>query len=121
MSNPTVGILMGSLSDRDVMMGAASVLDELGISWEMKVRSAHRTPAESLEYAQTAQDRGVKVLICGAGMAAHLAGVMAAESLLHVIGVPIGASLGGLDEPIVCIRAIPLSFKSLDTTLKYLL
>jgi phosphoribosylamine--glycine ligase len=107
MSNPSVGILMGSLSDRDVMLGATSVLDSLGISWEMKVRSAHRTPAESLEYARTAQERGLQVLICGAGMAAHLAGVMAAESLLPVIGVPIDASLGGLDALLATVQMPP--------------
>ena len=107
MSNPSVGILMGSLSDRDVMLGATSVLDQLDISWEMKVRSAHRTPAESLEYARTAQERGLQVLICGAGMAAHLAGVMAAESLLPVIGVPIDASLGGLDALLATVQMPP--------------
>ncbi len=107
MSNPSVGILMGSLSDRDVMLGATSVLDSLDISWEMKVRSAHRTPAESLEYAGTAQERGLQVLICGAGMAAHLAGVMAAESLLPVIGVPIDASLGGLDALLATVQMPP--------------
>ncbi len=107
MSHPSVGILMGSLSDRDVMLGATSVLDSLDISWEMKVRSAHRTPAESLEYARTAQERGLQVLICGAGMAAHLAGVMAAESLLPVIGVPINASLGGLDALLATVQMPP--------------
>ena len=107
MSHPSVGILMGSLSDRDVMLGATSVLDSLDISWEMKVRSAHRTPAESLEYARTAQERGLQVLICGAGMAAHLAGVMAAESLPPVIGVPINASLGGLDALLATVQMPP--------------
>jgi len=89
------------------MLGATSVLDSLDISWEMKVRSAHRTPAESLEYARTAQERGLQVLICGAGMAAHLAGVMAAESLLPVIGVPINASLGGLDALLATVQMPP--------------
>ena len=107
MTTPRVGILMGSLSDKDVMMGAVDVLDELGVEWELKVRSAHRTPAETLDYARKAQDRGVQVLIAGAGMAAHLAGVLAAESLLPVIGVPIGASLGGFDALLATVQMPP--------------
>ena len=107
MTTPRVGILMGSLSDKDVMMGAVDVLDELGVEWELKIRSAHRTPAETLDYARKAQDRGVQVLIAGAGMAAHLAGVLAAESLLPVIGVPIGASLGGFDALLATVQMPP--------------
>ncbi|MEE2752157.1 MAG: 5-(carboxyamino)imidazole ribonucleotide mutase [Myxococcota bacterium] len=107
MSTPRVGILMGSLSDKDVMMGAVEVLNDFGIEWEMKVRSAHRTPEQTLDYARSAQDRGVQVLIAGAGMAAHLAGVLAAESLLPVIGVPIAASLGGFDSLLATVQMPP--------------
>ena len=107
MSTPQVGILMGSLSDKDGMMGAVDVLDDFGIEWEMKVRSAHRTPEQTLDYARSAQDRGIQVLIAGAGMAAHLAGVLAAESLLPVIGVPIGASLGGFDALLATVQMPP--------------
>jgi len=89
------------------MEGATSVLDELGIRWELRIRSAHRTPHQSLAYARGAEARGVKVLICGAGMAAHLAGVMAAESALPVIGVPIGASLLGLDALLATVQMPP--------------
>jgi len=89
------------------MMGAVAVLDELGIDWEMKVRSAHRTPEQTLDYARSAQERGIQVLIAGAGMAAHLAGVLAAESLLPVIGVPIGASLGGFDALLATVQMPP--------------
>ncbi len=97
MSNPRVGIVMGSKSDLEVMLGAASVLGDLEIPHEIRVLSAHRTPDEASEFARTADERGIEVLICGAGMSAALAGVMAAESELPVIGVPVGGSLIGLD------------------------
>ncbi len=95
---PQVGIVMGSLSDRDVMAGAQQVLEQLGIVYELKVASAHRSPELAAEFAETARLRGIKVLIAGAGMAAHLAGAIAAHTTLPVIGVPIDASpLNGLD------------------------
>ncbi len=95
---PQVGIVMGSLSDRDVMAGAQEVLEDMGIPYEIRIASAHRTPALAAEFAETARDRGIKVLIAGAGMAAHLAGAIAARTTLPVIGVPIDASpLGGMD------------------------
>ncbi len=95
---PLVGILMGSESDREVMELAVGVLDELGIPSEIRVMSAHRSPAEVREYASTAADRGLQVIIAGAGLAAHLAGAVAANTILPVIGVPLAAgSLGGLD------------------------
>ena len=95
---PLVGILMGSESDREVMELAAGVLDELGIPSEIRVMSAHRSPAEVREYATTAAERGLQVIIAGAGLAAHLAGAVAANTILPVIGVPLAAGpLGGLD------------------------
>ncbi len=95
---PLVGILMGSESDREVMELAAGVLDELGIPSEIRVMSAHRSPAEVREYASTAAERGLQVIIAGAGLAAHLAGAVAANTILPVIGVPLAAGpLGGLD------------------------
>ncbi len=95
---PLVGIVMGSLSDREVMAAAGKVLDDFGIPYELKVASAHRTPELAAEFASSAEARGIKVIIAGAGMAAHLAGAMAAHSTLPVIGVPIDASpLGGMD------------------------
>ena len=103
----TVGILMGSKSDLPVMEAAGQVLDDLGVSWEMRILSAHRTPEQAHEYAVTARDRGLKVIIAGAGMAAHLAGVMAGVSELPVIGVPLGASLGGLDSLLATVQMPP--------------
>ena len=95
---PLVGILMGSESDREVMELTAAVLDELGIPWEISVMSAHRTPAEVRDYSAGAAERGLKVLIAGAGLAAHLAGDVAANTILPVIGVPLAAGpLNGLD------------------------
>jgi phosphoribosylaminoimidazole carboxylase PurE protein len=98
MSKPLVGILMGSDSDLSIMQEAAAMLQEFGIEYEMTIASAHRTPKKVLEYAQTAEKRGLKVLIAGAGWAAHLAGVVASHTTLPVIGVPIDSSpLKGLD------------------------
>jgi phosphoribosylaminoimidazole carboxylase PurE protein len=102
-----VGIVMGSKSDLPVVSKIGGVLDELGVAWEMRVLSAHRTPAQAEEWARTAQDRGLGVLICCAGMAAHLGGVVAAHSLLPVIGVPINASLGGMDSLLSIVQMPP--------------
>lgn len=98
MNNPLVGILMGSDSDLPVMAEAAKVLEEFGVAYEITVCSAHRTPERAHEYATTAKDRGLKVIIAGAGGAAHLAGVMAGNSILPVIGIPIKSVLDGLDS-----------------------
>jgi len=76
MDKPLVGILMGSDSDLPVMEKGAQVLTELGVPWEMDISSAHRLPEKTAEYARTARERGIEVLICGAGMAAHLAGIV---------------------------------------------
>lgn len=95
---PLVGIVMGSESDRPVMLGCAEVLDGYGISYEIVVRSAHRDPDGCRTWASEAESRGLRVLIAAAGGAAHLPGVVAAWSVLPVIGVPIAAgTLGGLD------------------------
>ena len=96
---PLIGILMGSDSDLPVMEEAAKVLKEFGIPYEMTVSSAHRTPKRTSEYARSAEERGIRVIIAGAGSAAHLAGFIAAETTLPVIGVPIDSSpLKGLDS-----------------------
>jgi 5-(carboxyamino)imidazole ribonucleotide mutase len=94
-----VSIVMGSDSDMPVMAKAAEVLDEFGISYEMRIISAHREPDDFFEYAKTAEDRGVKVIIAGAGKAAHLPGMCAALFPLPVIGIPMKTSdLGGVDS-----------------------
>jgi phosphoribosylaminoimidazole carboxylase PurE protein len=99
MSQPIVGIIMGSQSDLEVMEPAAKALEEFGIPYDLRVLSAHRTPEAAFEYAKTARDRGLKVIIAGAGAAAHLAGVMAGLTTLPVVGVPIlGKSLNGMDS-----------------------
>ena len=95
---PLVGILMGSDSDLPVMEEAARILETFGVPYEITVASAHRSPARAARYARTAEARGLEVIIAGAGWAAHLAGVLAAETTLPVIGVPLDASpLKGLD------------------------
>ncbi len=99
MTTPKIGILMGSKSDADIMGEAARILEEFGVPHEVKVLSAHRTPQETSEYAQSAESRGIQALIAGAGYAAHLAGALAAHSTLPIIGVPLEASsLKGLDS-----------------------
>jgi 5-(carboxyamino)imidazole ribonucleotide mutase len=96
---PLVGILMGSKSDWEVMKNVSETLEKFGVSSESRVLSAHRTPRETSEYVTTAADRGLEVLIAGAGGAAHLAGVVAAHTTLPVLGVPMeSASLKGLDS-----------------------
>jgi 5-(carboxyamino)imidazole ribonucleotide mutase len=98
MKKPLVGILMGSESDLSVMEKAAEVLQEMGVPYEMEISSAHRLPEKTAQYAKTARKRGVEVLIAGAGMAAHLAGVLASHTTLPVIGVPIkSGALNGAD------------------------
>lgn len=92
MSTALVGIIMGSSSDLKVMKDAADVLKELGVAYEMTVVSAHRTPERMFDYAKTAADRGLKVIIAGAGGAAHLPGMVASITPLPVIGVPVKSS-----------------------------
>jgi phosphoribosylaminoimidazole carboxylase PurE protein len=97
MAEPLVGILVGSESDRERMQPAMAELDARGIVWEFDVRSAHRAPDAVAEYAKSAAGRGLKVLICGAGLAAALPGVVAAHTELPVIGVPLRSSMSVLD------------------------
>ncbi len=105
---PSVSIVMGSDSDLPVMKGAADFLHSLGISYEMRISSAHRTPDQTAEYAKAARNRGVKIIIAGAGMAAHLAGVIASHTSLPVIGVPMDASsLNGLDALLSTVQMPP--------------
>lgn len=106
---PLVGILVGSASDRERMQGAMDELDARGIAWEFDVRSAHRTPDAVAEYARTARDRGLRVLICGAGLAAALPGAVAAHTDLPVIGVPLRSSLSVLDglDALLAITQMP--------------
>jgi len=96
---PLVGLVMGSKSDWETMSGAADVLDELGIPYEAKVVSAHRTPKWMVEYAESAEERGLEVIVAGAGGAAHLPGMVASLTVLPVLGVPVAATgLLGLDS-----------------------
>jgi 5-(carboxyamino)imidazole ribonucleotide mutase len=108
-SSPVVGILVGSESDRERMQGALAELDKRGIAYEFEVRSAHRQPDEVAEYCKTARQRGLKVLICGAGLSAALPGVAAAHSDLPVIGVPLRSSLSVLDglDALLAITQMP--------------
>lgn len=96
-TKPLVSILMGSENDYEVMSEAKRILDEFGVKSEIRVISAHRTPERCREFALSVRSRGVKVIIAGAGKAAHLAGVIASYTTLPVIGVPLDAGLGGLD------------------------
>jgi phosphoribosylaminoimidazole carboxylase PurE protein len=105
MSKVLVSIVMGSDSDLDIMREAAKSLEEFGIGYEVDVTSAHRSPDRTAEYARKAADRGVKVIIAGAGGAAHLAGVIAAHTTLPVIGVPIpSTSLNGMDSLLATVQ-----------------
>ena len=112
-TEPLVGIAMGSTSDADIMEGCTSVLKEFKIPYEVKIASAHRTPDLAKEFAATAAERGIEVIIAGAGWAAHLAGAIAANTLLPVIGVPIDSSpLNGIDSLLSTVQmpiGIPLA------------
>ena len=109
MAEPLVGILVGSESDRARMQPAVDELETRGIACELEVRSAHRTPDAVAEYARSAAGRGLKVLICGAGLAAALPGVVAAHTELPVIGVPLRSSLSVLDglDALLAIAQMP--------------
>ena len=104
---PKVSIIMGSTSDLKVMESAAKFFDELEIPFEMNALSAHRTPEKVEEFAKSAKSRGVQVIIAGAGMAAHLPGVIAAMTPLPVIGVPINATLDGMDSLLAIVQMPP--------------
>lgn len=112
-----VAIVMGSGSDRPVMEKAGAMLDRFGIDHETRVLSAHKTPDQAIEFAATASEAGFGVIIAGAGKAAHLAGVMAAKSLLPVIGVPIAASLDGMDALLATVQmptGVPVATVAID-------
>lgn len=113
-----VGIVMGSDSDYPVMSETAKMLEKFGIGYEIEVVSAHRTPARAHEYATTAASRGLKMVIAAAGAAAHLAGVMAANTTLPVIGVPMGtSSLNGMDALLSTVQmpgGIPVATMAID-------
>jgi 5-(carboxyamino)imidazole ribonucleotide mutase len=103
--SPSIGILVGSKSDLPVMEKCTNRLDDLGIEYELEVRSAHRNPEDVAEYVASAPGRGIKVFICAAGMAAHLAGAVAARTDLPVIGIPIAAgTLGGFDALLATVQ-----------------
>ena len=119
MSKPIVGIIMGSQSDLKVMKEAATFLEEIGISFELTIVSAHRTPSRMMEYADTARDRGLKVIIAGAGGAAHLPGMIASMTSLPVIGVPVKSSnsLDGWDSVLSILQmpgGVPVATVALD-------
>ncbi|MEA2715239.1 MAG: 5-(carboxyamino)imidazole ribonucleotide mutase [Candidatus Parcubacteria bacterium] len=108
MKNPLVGVIMGSDSDLEVMRDAASVLEEFGVPFEVTIVSAHRTPDRLVAYARSAKDRGLKVIIAGAGGAAHLPGMTASMTVLPVIGVPVkGKNLDGLDSLLSIVQMPP--------------
>lgn len=112
-----VAIVMGSGSDRPVMEKAGQMLEEFGVDHETRVMSAHKTPDEAISFAASAAANGFSVIIAGAGKAAHLAGVMAAKSLLPVIGVPINASLDGMDALLATVQmptGIPVATVAID-------
>lgn len=112
-----IGIVMGSTSDWGVMEASVKMLDELGIEYEKKVYSAHRTPAQLEEWVKSARDRGFAAIIAAAGGAAHLAGVVAAYTTLPVIGVPIGTKMMGLDSLLSMVQmpgGIPVACMAVD-------
>ena len=118
MKKPIVGIIMGSDSDLAIMEKAAEVLKEMGVSYEMDISSAHRLPDKTAEYAKSARERGIEVVIAGAGMAAHLAGVIAAHTTLPVIGVPLkSGALNGADALYATVQmptGIPVATVAID-------
>jgi 5-(carboxyamino)imidazole ribonucleotide mutase len=118
--NPLVSIIMGSTSDLKVMEKAAEFLDSIGVPFEMNALSAHRTPDEVEKFTHGAAGRGIKVIIAGAGMAAHLPGVIAAMTPVPVIGVPVKASLDGMDSLLAIVQmppGIPVATVAIDGAL----
>jgi 5-(carboxyamino)imidazole ribonucleotide mutase len=118
MTRRKVAVLMGSASDRDRMAPAADTLARYGIEADVRVMSAHRTPAAVADFASSARDRGYAAVICGAGMAAHLAGAVAGHTTLPVIGVPLsGGALGGVDALYATVqmpRGVPVATVAVD-------
>ena len=119
MDKPLVGIIMGSDSDWSAMQRCVETLKQFGVAFEAHVMSAHRTPERAATYAAQAEERGLKVLICAAGMAAHLAGVIAGHTTLPVIGVPMkGGAMDGLDALLATVQmpgGIPVATVALGT------
>ena len=115
---PIVGVVMGSDSDLPVMQSAVDVLGELGVPHEVRVTSAHRTPEEMIQYGKDAADRGIKVIIAGAGGAAHLPGMLASVTILPVIGVPVRTTaLSGMDSLLSIVqmpRGVPVATVAVD-------
>ena len=115
---PLVGIVMGSESDANLMKPALQALDQLGIEYEVSIISAHRTPEKAREYGQSARKRGIEVIIAGAGMAAHLPGVLASWTTIPVIGVPLPSSdLKGVDALLSIVQmpgGIPVASVGID-------
>jgi 5-(carboxyamino)imidazole ribonucleotide mutase len=107
MTEPLVGIIMGSDSDLPVMQDAAAILDDFGVPYEMTIVSAHRTPRRLFDYAESARDRGIRVIIAGAGGAAHLPGMAAAITALPVIGVPVKTSALSGEDSLLSIVQMP--------------
>ena len=118
MSAPVIGVVMGSDSDLPVMQSAVDILGELGIGHEVRVTSAHRTPDEMIQYGKEAADRGIQVIIAGAGGAAHLPGMLASVTILPVIGVPVRTSaLSGMDSLLSIVqmpRGVPVATVAVD-------
>ena len=107
MTKPKVAIIMGSDSDFDKIKGALTKLKEFGVETEVNVISAHRTPDKAMDYAKNAEDNGIDVIICAAGMAAHLGGVVAANTTLPVIGIPIESTFSGMDALFATVQMPP--------------
>jgi 5-(carboxyamino)imidazole ribonucleotide mutase len=119
MSKPLIGIIMGSESDLRIMKDAAEVLEELDVPYELTIVSAHRTPQRLMDYASTARSRGLKVIVAGAGGAAHLPGMVAAVTILPVVGVPIKSSnsIDGWDSTLSILQmpaGVPVATVALD-------
>ena len=118
MGIPRVAILMGSESDLKKMQQASVVFDAMGVAYEMKISSAHRLPQQTADYARSAKARKIEVIICGAGMAAHLAGAVAAQTTLPVIGVPLASgALAGVDALYATVQmptGIPVATVAID-------
>ncbi len=104
-NNPLVSVIMGSKSDLDIMKGAIEALKEFDVSYDIQVLSAHRAPALVMDYVRTSEENGVKIFICGAGQAAHLAGLVSANTYLPVIGVPVASgALNGMDALLATVQ-----------------
>jgi 5-(carboxyamino)imidazole ribonucleotide mutase len=118
MSHKKVAVLMGSATDKDKMAAAADTLERYGIEADVRVMSAHRTPAAVADFASSARERGYAAIICGAGMAAHLAGAVAGQTTLPVIGVPLsGGALNGVDALYATVqmpKGMPVATVSID-------